>query len=400
MKISVFLAITSLFVHCFSQYLPNKVRPIAPSVSTNTAPIQTGAERLELYLPQLKGKKIALVVNHTAVVGSRHLLDTLLASGVNVRKIFAPEHGFRGIAAAGEILLDGTDSQTGLPICSLYGKKKQPSAADLAGIDLVVFDIQDVGARFYTYISTLYLVMESCGKMGLPIMVLDRPNPNGHYVDGPVLEPALQSFVGMLPIPIVHGCTVGELAKMINGEGRLSPIPPLTVIPCTGYTHDSEYSLPIKPSPNLPNMLSVYLYPTLCLFEGTIASVGRGTDFPFQQVGYPGYSDCTNSFIPRPNAGAPKPFLEGLRCCGLDLSGMPLDSARQMRRIHLEYLEKLYKTDFFLQNGFFDQLAGNRTLRRQLESGMPCDSIRESWKEELNAYRLVRKKYLLYTDFK
>jgi uncharacterized protein YbbC (DUF1343 family) len=359
-------------------------------------PFATGAERLDAYLPKLEGKTVALVVNQTSRVGNAHLADTLLALGVRMGCIFAPEHGFRGEADAGAHIANGRDAATGLPIYSLYGKQKRPSAEQLAGIDAVVFDIQDVGARFYTYISTMHEVMEACAAQGIPLLVLDRPNPNGHYVDGPVLEPGLRSFVGMHPIPIVHGLTVGELARMINGEGWLEAADTcrLEVVPCRGYSHQMPYALPVRPSPNLPNARSVALYPSLCLFEGTQVSVGRGTDWPFQVAGSPFHPADAFSFVPAPRPGAQQPMHLGKECRGLDLR-----EGDGPTGFSLEYLRHFYQnsTDrehFF--NAFFDKLAGTALLRKQLEAGDSDEAIRASWQPALDAYRAKRARYLLY----
>ncbi|MFM8448752.1 MAG: exo-beta-N-acetylmuramidase NamZ domain-containing protein, partial [Haliscomenobacter sp.] len=260
-------------------------------LTAQSTTLRVGAERMDLYLPKIAGKRVGLVLNHTATVDKSHLLDTLLALGVRVEKVFVPEHGLRGTADAGEKVTDGKDPRTGVSVVSLYGKKRKPSPEDLAGIDVLLFDIQDVGVRFYTYISTLHYVMEGCAEANFPLMVLDRPNPNGHFVDGPILDTAYRSFVGMHPIPVAHGMTIGEYAKMINGERWLKDgiQCALEVIPCAGYTHDTPYDLPLKPSPNLPNMRSIYLYPSICYFEGTQVSLGRGTDKQFQVLGTPGF---------------------------------------------------------------------------------------------------------------
>ncbi|MGB0524084.1 MAG: exo-beta-N-acetylmuramidase NamZ family protein [Flammeovirgaceae bacterium] len=364
--------------------------------------IKVGAARLDQYLPTLKDKKVALLVNQTSVIDSNvHLVDTLLALGIQVKQIFAPEHGFRGDADAGESVVDGKDKKTGLPILSLYGKNKKPSAAQLTDIDVVVFDIQDVGARFYTYISTMHYVMEACAEQQKQFMVLDRPNPNGHYVDGPVLELAHQSFVGLHPIPIVHGLTVGELAKMINGEGWLKGgrTCELQVISCEHYTHLSRYSLPIKPSPNLPNDWSIALYPSLCLFEGTTVSVGRGTDMQFQILGHPDYPDTTFSFTPVRKPGAKYPKHQNITCYGKDLRSTQFQYKFNFfldELIHF-YAVNPRQDQFF--NAFFTKLAGTKALQQQIEQGISQDVIRQSWQPALQQYLKMRKKYLLYEDF-
>lgn len=374
-------------------------------VNPSQATVVVGAARFEAYLPLLAEKKVGLVVNHTSLVGSTHLLDTLLSRGVKVMKIFAPEHGFRGEADAGEKVKDGPDQRTGVPIVSLYGAKRKPGPADFAGLDQVVFDIQDVGVRYYTYLSTLHNVMEACAEQGLPLVVLDRPNPNGHYVDGNILDLAYRSFVGMHPVPIVHGLTVGEYAQMINGEGWLAGgiRCNLQVIPCAGYTHATHYDLPVKPSPNLPNMRAIYLYPGICLFEGTVASVGRGTDKQFQVYGAPGSTFGDYLFTPQPKPGAMQPFQQGKECRGFDLTGLSDEQIRRERRINLEYLIDFYqrypqKEAFFLPNLFIDKLAGGATLRQQITAGLSADAIRATWQEGLAKFRQQRKPYLLYPE--
>jgi uncharacterized protein YbbC (DUF1343 family) len=363
----------------------------------------TGAERTACYVPQLLGQRVALVVNQTSTIGQRHLADTLQGLGVDIKFIFAPEHGFRGSAEAGETVKDGIDARTGIPLRSIYGKSKKPSAADLAQVDLVVFDIQDVGVRFYTYISTLFYVAEACAEQRKPLLVLDRPNPNGHYVDGPVLEPKMKSFVGIAPIPIVHGCTVGELAHMYRNERWIQSATDLQleVIPCDNYTHQTPYTLPIKPSPNIPDQRSVLLYPSICLFEGTKLSVGRGTDTPFQRFGYPSFAAGRIEFIPCPNEGSAEPPYKGEFCAGFDLSNTPVDELYQKPLIELEWLLYFYENspnrdDYFLKNDFFSKLAGTRTLRQQIEAGKNAADIRASWEPGLARYRQIRDKCLLY----
>lgn len=369
----------------------------------SVAPLQVGAERLELYLPKIKGKKVGVVLNHTATVGSANLLDTLLALGVQVEKVFVPEHGLRGTADAGEKITDGKDPKTGVPVISLYGKKRKPSAEDAAGLDVLLFDIQDVGVRFYTYISTLHHVMEGCIDHKLPLIVLDRPNPNGHFVDGPILDTAYRSFVGMHPVPVVHGMTIGEYAQMINGQGWLpgGKTCMLEVIPCANYTHDTPYDLPLKPSPNLPNMRSIYLYPSICYFEGTQVSLGRGTNKQFQVLGTPGFPKGDYEFTPVPTEGAMDPFLKGQLCRGYDLTSLEPNAIREWRKIDLSYLINFYndypdKSKFFLANNFIDKLAGGDHLRKQIIAGMSEKEIRATWQKGLKGYKAMRKKYLLY----
>ncbi|WP_298707666.1 DUF1343 domain-containing protein [Chitinophaga sp.] len=363
--------------------------------------VRTAAQRTDAYLPLLKGKRVGLLVNQTSMISpSAHLVDSLLSLKVNIVKIFSPEHGFRGTADAGEKVGNSRDSRTGLPIVSLYGSHRQATAADLADVDVLVFDVQDVGVRFYTYISTLEELMVSAAENNKPLIVLDRPNPNGHYIDGPILDTRFRSFVGMQPIPTVHGMTVGEYAKMLNGEGWLKGKVQcaLTVVPCENYDHNTMYQLPVKPSPNLPNMRSIYLYPSTCLFEGTVFSLGRGTDKPFQVYGHPLLPKNGFSFTPKSVPGAKSPVLMDSLCYGFDLTTIdPLTD-----EIDLSYIINAYqlfpeKARFF--NNFFDKLAGNDVLRKQIQQGMTAEAIRKSWEPGLQRFANIRKKYLLYTDF-
>ena len=368
--------------------------------------IAVGAAQMGQYLPLLqKSKGVALVVNQTSRVGASHLVDTLLTHKVPIKKIFAPEHGFRGQADAGEKVKDGIDTKTGLPLISLYGKNKKPGKEHLEGIEWVVFDIQDVGARFYTYISTMHYVMEACAENGVQFMVLDRPNPNGHYVDGPVLDPAFASFVGMHPVPVVHGMTVGEYAKMINGEYWLkdSLQAELQVVACGNYSHSSIYELPIPPSPNLPNMRSIYLYPSLCFFEGTSCSVGRGTNKQFQIYGHPEVIIGDFTFTPKPMPGAKYPKHEGKACRGVDLTSQDEGLLRSKGYLDLNYLIDFYQqfpdsSSFFLKNRFFDKLAGTNLLREQILAGKTESEIRHSWQKGLSDFKEVRVKYLIYEE--
>ncbi len=369
--------------------------------SQATKELLVGAQRTGEYLPLLEGKRVAVVTNQTGLIGERHLVDSLLALQVHVVKVFAPEHGFRGEADAGEHVKDGRDARTGLPLVSLYGSNKKPKLEQLADVDVLLFDIQDVGVRFYTYIGTLHYVMEAAAENGKQVVVLDRPNPNGFYVDGPVLDMAHSSFVGMHPVPLVHGMTVGEFARMINGEGWLKGGKgcDLTVITCSGYAHDTLYPLPVRPSPNLPNMAAVYLYPSLGLFEGTIVSVGRGTEKPFQCIGYPGDPVGHYTFTPKPMPGAKDPPHKGVLCKGLDLEEYGAIQSRLDHRINLQWLIGMYaeapdKMKFFTP--FFDKLAGGPSLREQVIAGMSEELIRASWSEGLHHFALVRAKYLLY----
>lgn len=362
-----------------------------------------GNERLDTLLPLLQGRRVALAVNHTSVVGPArtHLLDTLLALGVDVRKVFTPEHGFRGADDAGARVTDSRHPERDIPIVSLFGRTFRPTTAQMSDIDVVVFDIQDVGARFYTYISTMHYLMEACATNGRTFIVLDRPNPND-FVDGPVRRPRYKSFVGMHPIPILHGLTIGELALMINGEGWLHDGAqcPLTVIPMTGWQHGDTFSLPVKPSPNLPNRQSVRLYPSLCFFEGTCMSVGRGTLFPFQVVGYPAQRAGRFTFTPTPIRGMDSaPLYRGRTCYGDDLRALPFEGGLTLRFL-MDFYDRMGRDakTFFNRSAMFDLIAGTDELRRQITSGLSEDRIRLSWQPDLDRYRLTRRKYLLYPD--
>jgi uncharacterized protein YbbC (DUF1343 family) len=365
--------------------------------------IRVGAEKTNVILELIDNRAVAVVANQTSRVGETHLVDTLIALGVDVKAVFSPEHGFRGDADAGESVNSKMDEKTGLPIISLYGSNRKPTKDQLKGVDVVLFDIQDVGARFYTYISTLHYVMEACAESNKQVIILDRPNPNGQSIDGPVRESGYESFVGMHPIPIIHGMTIGEYGKMINGEKWLENevLCDLEVVTCDNYTHDSTYSLPIAPSPNLRSDQSILLYPSLCLFEGTIMSVGRGTETPFEIFGHPGlskYSDKYNFvFTPKPSYGAKHPKLEGEKCFGRDLSDVELKNGV----LNLEWIIETYKdmnrTDYFItKNGWFDLLAGTDELRKQIEKGLTESEIRATWKEGLDEFRSIRAKYLIY----
>jgi uncharacterized protein YbbC (DUF1343 family) len=357
--------------------------------------LQLGAEQTDKYFPMLNNKSIGVVGNQSSLIGTTHLVDSLLSAKLQVVKVFSPEHGFRGTADAGAHIENGIDEKTGLPIISLYGSNKKPTESQLEGIEILVFDMQDVGARFYTYISTLHYVMEAAAQNNIPLFVLDRPNPNGHYMDGPILDTAYRSFVGMHPIPIVHGMTIGEYAQMINGQKWLkdSLECDLTVIPMLGYNKQMSYDLPVKPSPNLPNAQAVNLYPSLCLFEGTNVSVGRGTDLPFQHYGAP-YLESDYSFVPESGAGAKYPKQEGEKCYGQDLRQLP-----KLSQLDLSFLIDAYKAcpekeDFF--NAFFDKLAGGNTLRISIIEGKSIKDIRQSWSEELLEFEHMRNTYIIY----
>lgn len=380
------------FLCVFSASCKAEILPVEPV---------PGAEQPEKYIKQLANKNVALMVNHTSMADSIHLVDFLLNKKINLVKIFAVEHGFRGEAANGEEISSTEDKKTGLPIVSLYGKKKKPTTTDLSGIDVVIFDMQDVGCRFYTYISSMHYLMEACADNNIKLVILDRPNPNGDYIGGPVLNPELKSFVGMHPIPVVHGCTVGELARMINGERWLNTKKPcnLTIIPVIHYTHKTRYEPPIQPSPNLPNYQAIRLYPSLCFFEATNVSIGRGTDFPFQVIGYPG-GNGSFTFTPRNIPGVSNtPLYENKTCTGADLR-----KVKPIPEFSLKYFIDFYKQfentdDFWKSKHWIELLSGNKEFYRQINSGLSEKEIRTSWQKELNHYNTTRKKYLLYPDF-
>ena len=369
--------------------------------------IIVGAERTSLYFSKLKGKRIGFVANQTSKIKNDHLVDILLNEGVNIVKVFSPEHGFRGNADAGAKVRDEIDLQTGLPIYSLYGKsRRKPSKEVLKDIDLILFDLQDVGVRFYTYISSMHYVMEACAENSIPLILLDRPNPNGFYVDGPILNPKFKSFVEMHEVPVVHGMTIGEYAKMINGERWLkdSVKCSLEVIPCLNYNHLIKYNLPIPPSPNLPNMRSVYLYPSLCFFEGTNVSIGRGTDIPFQIYGAPYFDSKLFKFTPKSSYGSKYPKYKEIDCFGEDLRTLSLDSLKNINSLNFNWLVKSFKMsneslDFFNKNGFFNLLAGTDKIMNLIKGGASGVQIRETYQMELEKFKLIRKKYLIYDDF-
>lgn len=391
----------------------NRQQQVGSNVEIKEEPIKTGADNFDKYYSLLQGKKVGVVTNQTGIVGRKvtthhlhqkqlvddtlSLVDFLIEAKIDVKKIYAPEHGFRGTADAGELIKDGKDTKTGLPIISLYGNNKKPKPEQLEGIDVLVFDLQDVGARFYTYISSLHYIMEACAENNIPLIVLDRPNPNGGIVDGPILEPENQSFVGMHPIPVLHGMTIGEYAQMINGEKWLKNgiHCTLTVIPCTNYSREMQYSLPVKPSPNLPNDQAINLYASLCFFEGTNVSVGRGTNKQFQVYGSPFLPKKGYSFVPEPNEGAKDPLHNGKTCYGEDLSKIS-----HVDRLELKWLINAYnstndKSKFFIP--FFTKLAGTKTLQQQIEAGKTEAEIRQSWQKGLDTFKQTRKKYLIYT---
>ncbi|GAC1419174.1 MAG: DUF1343 domain-containing protein [Flavisolibacter sp.] len=404
-----------------------------PILPAGIKTIVTGAQRLDTYIPLLKGKRLGIFANSGSRVGRAHLVDTLQKLGMDIRVIFGPEHGFRGIAGAGDQVDDFIDPQSGIHVVSLYGNKQRPSEEDLKNLDALVYDIQDVGVRFYTYISSLEEFMDAAFEYGKPLLILDRPNPNGFYVDGPVLEKEFSSFVGRQPIPIVYGMTPGEYAMMLMGERWLSPpanqrsdyyktaahpsadtMFHFLIIKCLNYDHRSRYILPVKPSPNLPEMQSVYWYPSTCLFEGTALSEGRGTDKPFQIFGHPSLPHNLYHFKPMSNAGAKNPKYLNQECFGWNLSGS-LDQVikKTGRQLQLSYLLKAYrlfsdKKHFFLTSGnqkplprdfSFNRLAGNAQLMQQIKEGKTEKEIRSSWQEKLGAFKKIRKNYLLYRDF-
>jgi uncharacterized protein YbbC (DUF1343 family) len=385
--------------------------------------IKTGADRMEVYLPLLKGKKVAVFANQTSVVGNTHLVDTLLKSGVNIVKIFGPEHGFRGNADAGEHVKDAKDAKTGIPVISLYGDHKKPTWDDVKDVDVLLFDIQDVGVRFYTFISSLQYYLEAALEFHKPLLVLDRPNPNGFYVDGPVLDMKFKSFVGMQPVPIVYGMTIGEYGMMLAGEKWLSPqanainsynvtTQPTTdtpfhflVIKCKNYDHSSKYILPVMPSPNLKTMQSIYMYPSTCFFEGTVFSEGRGTDYPFQIFGHPSLPKNLYAFTPKPNAGAKSSKCFNQQCYGWFINGSNEEILKKLNnKINLSYFVNAYKLfpgkdSFFLKTNFINKLAGNDTFAKQIKTGKTEWQIKKSWAADLAKFKAIRKKYLLYKDF-
>jgi hypothetical protein len=370
--------------------------------------ILTGADQTNIYFSLLKGKKVALFANPTSVIEKRHLLDTLISSGINVTIIFGPEHGFRGKADAGEHIDNDTDTKTGIPVISLYGNHKKPTKDDLKNVEVMLFDIQDIGVRFYTFISSLQYYMEAAFENNKQLIILDRPNPNGFYVDGPVLDTAFRSFIGMQPVPIVYGMTIGEYAKMLIGEKwiKTKSSKNMIVIPCKNYTHESKYILPVNPSPNLREMQSIYLYPSICFFEGTVMSEGRGTDKPFQIFGHPSLPSNLYSFTPKPNEGAKSSKCFNEICYGWNLSGS-IDNTIKLvnKKIQLKYLLEAYKLfqekdSFFLKNNFINKLAGNDILMNQIKKGISENEIRKSWQPKLKKFKAIRKKYLLYPDFK
>jgi uncharacterized protein YbbC (DUF1343 family) len=391
-----------LLSFCLTGYSQG-ITPIDNVIKTNLE-IKSGADLTFKYLPLIKGKSVAIVANQSSNIKKTHLVDSLLKLGVKIKKVFCPEHGFRGLVDAGETVATEKDAATGLTIITLYGKNKKPLPEDLKNVDVMIFDIQDVGVRFYTYLSTLHYVMEACAENKKQLIVLDRPNPHGYYIDGPVLEPAYKSFLGMHPVPLVYGMTIGEYAQMINGEGWLQNGEhcDLTVIPLVGYSHKDLYELPVRPSPNLPNMTAVYLYPSLGLFEGTIVSVGRGTDLPFQVIGHPTMEHTNYNFTPQSKPAAKEPKYKGEECHGYNLVDFGSQYMKNLKKLYLFWLIGTYqstpdKEHFFDDN--FNYHAGNATLQQQIKEGKTEDQIRQSWQPGIMTFKLVRKKYLLYPDF-
>lgn len=409
------LIITAIYINFALIKTPNKkpnimknfkiIMPLLMALIATfaSAQIRVGAEMTDEYIPLLKGKKVALLSNHTGMVGNEHTLDVMLKKGVKVTTIFSPEHGFRGKADAGEHVSSGVDSKTGIPIASLYdGKTRSPKKSVMDNIDIIVVDIQDVGLRFYTYYCTMVDLMNAAAKFGKSFMVLDRPNPNGMYVDGPILDMKYESGVGRLPIPVVHGLTMGEIAEMTNGEGWLKggKKVPLTVIKCRNYTHQSRYELPIAPSPNLPNMKSIYLYPSTCYFEATPVSLGRGTDKPFQIYGHPNMKGYDFSFTPRSVDGAKNPPQLNRLCYGVDLTNLS-DEEIIAKGINLEYVIDAYNNlnmdDYFFRS-FFEKLIGDGNIRKMIKAGKSADEIKATWADDVEKFKKQRKPYLLYAE--
>lgn len=390
---------------CLSSAPPHSIPDHQDKNQEDTGAVPA-AHSIPLYLGLLKDKRVGLVVNQTSMIGQVHLVDTLLKHQVNITKIFSPEHGFRGEADAGEKVATMRDPKTGILLVSLYGEKRKPGPEDLADLDVVVFDIQDIGVRFYTYIASLSLLMEACGENQKPLIILDRPSPNGYYVDGPVMKKGFTSFLGFFPVPVVYGLTIGEYAQMVNGErwNANGVQCDLRVIPCTHYDHSMTYNLPVKPSPNIPNLRATLLYPSTCFFEGTTCNEGRGTELPFIVFGHPKYSRGDYQYTPVSMPGAKTPKLMNQLCYGHNLSNLSIEEIRSWKRINLKWLLAFYadlkdKDPFFLQNNFINKLAGNDQLMAQIKAGFTEEQIRASWQPDLDAYKKIRAKYLLYKDF-
>lgn len=394
------MLVLALLLSCFR----NHPDPGPTGEPAMPLPLITGASRTEFYLPMILGKSVGVVANHSSRIDDAHLVDSLGSLGVKITRIFSPEHGFQGTGEAGETIRDGRDASSGIPVVSLYGHKVKPLPEDMKGIDVMIFDIQDVGVRFFTYISSMTYVMEACAENGIPLIIMDRPNPNGDYMDGPVLSPEFKSFVGLHPVPVVYGMTIGEYAGMVNGEGWLEEglTCELTVIPMDHYRRDSVFPLPVRPSPNLPRMEAIRLYPSLCFFEGTIISVGRGTDAPFMMIGHPEYEGGDTSFTPRDMPGmATDPPYKGMECRGYSLILFARQNLLKESSIILSWLIDLNRyfagrKEFF--TGYFDLLAGDSLLKKQISAGVPEEEIRLSWKNDHDTFRRIRKKYLLYPD--
>jgi uncharacterized protein YbbC (DUF1343 family) len=374
------------------------------SIEKTDADIKMGAERTAVYLPMLIGKNVAVVANQTSLINSTSLIDSLISLKIKVKKIFCPEHGFRGVAENGEEVSNAIDLKTGLPIISLYGDHLKPTTKDLSGIDVVVYDIQDVGVRCYTYVTTMTNVMEACAEQKKTFLILDRPNPNGYYIDGPILENTYKSFVGIHPVPLVYGMTIAEYALMVNGEKWLANgiHCDLKTVSCENYVHSDWYQLPVAPSPNLPNMAAVYLYPSLVLFEGTVMSVGRGTDLPFQLVGHPKLNNAVLKFTPTPHPGAKKPLYQNQVCFGHNLHDFALLYIRDYKGLYLYWILSSYndmpeKNIYF--NDFLEKLAGTKTLRQQIIEKKSEEQIKASWRQGILKFKIIRKNYLLYDDF-
>jgi uncharacterized protein YbbC (DUF1343 family) len=396
-----------IFICCNNTGKSNISNAEQETIETEDTTVYPGIYQTEQYFSLLEGKKTGIVSNQTGIINNMHLTDTLLASGVIVVKVFCPEHGFRGLADAGAKVDNSTDPKTGLTIISLYGKNKKPSVEQMQGLDIIVFDLQDVGVRFYTYISTLHYVMEACAENNIPLIVLDRPNPNAHYIDGAILDTAnYRSFIGMHPVPVVYGMTIGEYGKMINGEKWLKNgiQCDLTVIPCKNYTHNTKYSLPVKPSPNLPNDRSVELYPSLCFLESTILSIGRGTDKQFQVIGHPSFVNIKEAdfkFTPMPNEGASDPVLNAQKCYGFDLSTSNSIFDWKENQLNIGLIIKVYqlfpeKEKFFKKSNSIELLAGYSDFRKQIENGSSEEDIRKGWQQGIENFKITRSKYLIY----
>jgi len=400
-KILAGLLTAAVLCHCGVAMESNEGGEAEEDIAKQVLP---AIQDFSAVLAEIGDRKVGVVTNHTGMIGETHLVDTLMASRVGILRVFAPEHGFRGDVPDGERISDGRDPQTGLEIISLYGSNKKPDPKDLTDIELMLFDIQDVGVRFYTYLSTLHYVMEACAEADIPLVVLDRPNPNIHRLDGPVLLEKFKSFVGMHPVPVAYGMTIGEYARMINGEGWLdSKACDLKVLPCLNYRRSDRYQLPVKPSPNLPDMESIYLYPSLCFFEGTNVSVGRGTEKPFTVIGEPGNAGGDFTFTPVPVKGASlHPKHEGIECRGYDLSDY-IDMPSTGDTLNLAWLLRMFRESpdrdhFFLSNGYFDKLAGTDALRLAILDGHSIRSIRASWQKDLDNFETIRRKYLIYSN--